>query len=151
MIISKIENGSNFGVPKYFGRGFIRSIAVLIGLVGGTVLAALLGQVDLAAIGHAPMFHVWTAKIKMIVTKAKIKFVGSPNVLAAASPPPIFVTATGINVKPIVVITLILAVQVFGRGFIRSIAVLIGLVGGTVLAALLGRWLYHTYNRNNDH
>ncbi len=43
---------------QVFGRGFIRSIAVLIGLVGGTVLAALLGQVDLAAIGHAPMFHV---------------------------------------------------------------------------------------------
>ena len=51
----------------------------------------------------------------MIVTKAKIKFVGSPNVLAAASPPPIFVTATGINVKPIVVITV--PVTIGGNNF----------------------------------
>lgn len=43
---------------QVFGRGFVRSIAVLVGLVGGTILAALLGKVDLSAIGHAPMFHV---------------------------------------------------------------------------------------------
>lgn len=43
---------------QVFGKGFIRSIAVLIGLIGGTILAALLGLVDLSAITHAPVFHL---------------------------------------------------------------------------------------------
>jgi xanthine permease len=43
---------------QIFAKGFIRSIAVLIGLIGGTLLAALLGLVDLSAISHAPVFHV---------------------------------------------------------------------------------------------
>lgn len=43
---------------QLLGKGFIRSIAVLIGLIGGSVLAAFLGRVDLGAIGQAPVFHV---------------------------------------------------------------------------------------------
>ena len=39
-------------------KGFIRSIAVLIGLVGGSILAAFMGMIDLSAIGDAPLFHV---------------------------------------------------------------------------------------------
>ncbi|WEL48899.1 nucleobase:cation symporter-2 family protein [Enterococcus casseliflavus] len=73
--ITKIGGGdaaaANFGDPtnlllgfvtialiigvQVFGKGFIRSIAVLI---GGTILAALLGLVDLSAIAHAPVFHL---------------------------------------------------------------------------------------------
>ncbi|MGM0212946.1 nucleobase:cation symporter-2 family protein [Enterococcus sp. AZ109] len=45
-------------VVQIFGKGFVRSIAVLVGLVGGTLLAMALGQVDFSAIGHAPLFHV---------------------------------------------------------------------------------------------
>ncbi len=45
-------------IIQIFGKGFVRSIAVLIGLVGGTLLAMVLNQVDFAAIGHAPLFHV---------------------------------------------------------------------------------------------
>lgn len=76
--ITKIGGGdaasANFGDPtnlllgfvtialiigvQVFGKGFIRSIAVLIGLIGGTILAALLGLVDLSAITHAPVFHL---------------------------------------------------------------------------------------------
>lgn len=76
--ITKIGGGdaavANFGDPtnlllgfvtialiigvQVFGKGFIRSIAVLIGLIGGTILAALLGLVDLSAIAHAPVFHL---------------------------------------------------------------------------------------------
>lgn len=41
-----------------FAKGFIRSISVLIGLIGGTFVAWLMGNVDFAAIGHAPIFHV---------------------------------------------------------------------------------------------
>ncbi|ALS00885.1 Uric acid permease PucJ [Enterococcus silesiacus] len=44
-------------VIQVWGRGFIKSIAVLVGLVGGTVLAALLGQVDLTPVGEATWFH----------------------------------------------------------------------------------------------
>lgn len=43
---------------QILGKGFIRSIAVLIGLVGGTVLAIILGLVDFSAIGEAPVFHM---------------------------------------------------------------------------------------------
>ncbi|ALS38836.1 Uric acid permease PucJ [Enterococcus rotai] len=44
-------------VIQVWGRGFIKSIAVLVGLVGGTLLAAILGQVDLAPVGQATWFH----------------------------------------------------------------------------------------------
>ena len=43
---------------QIFAKGFLRSIAVLIGLIGGTLLAAVLGLVDLSAISHAPVFHL---------------------------------------------------------------------------------------------
>ncbi|OTN90172.1 xanthine permease [Enterococcus sp. 7E2_DIV0204] len=44
-------------VIQVWGRGFIKSIAVLVGLVGGTLLASVLGQVDLAPVGQATWFH----------------------------------------------------------------------------------------------
>ncbi|WP_086331970.1 nucleobase:cation symporter-2 family protein [Candidatus Enterococcus mansonii] len=44
-------------VVQVWGRGFIKSIAVLVGLVGGTILAAVLGQVNLAPVGEATWFH----------------------------------------------------------------------------------------------
>ncbi|MBO0445436.1 purine permease [Enterococcus ureilyticus] len=44
-------------VIQVWGKGFIKSIAVLVGLVAGTVLAAILGQVDLAPVGEATWFH----------------------------------------------------------------------------------------------
>ncbi|MTD41760.1 purine permease [Erwinia sp. CPCC 100877] len=44
-------------VVQTWGRGFVKSIAVLIGLVGGTVLAAILGHVDLTPVGEATWFH----------------------------------------------------------------------------------------------
>lgn len=43
---------------QIFSKGFVRSIAVLVGLIGGTLLAGALGLVDFSAIGHAPTFHV---------------------------------------------------------------------------------------------
>lgn len=43
---------------QVFAKGFLRSIAVLIGLLGGTILAALLGQVSLSAVSSAPVFHL---------------------------------------------------------------------------------------------
>ncbi|WP_369675905.1 solute carrier family 23 protein, partial [Enterococcus faecium] len=39
---------------QMLAKGFIRSIAVLIGLVGGSILAAFRGMIDLSAIGDAP-------------------------------------------------------------------------------------------------
>ncbi|XBG91960.1 nucleobase:cation symporter-2 family protein [Enterococcus cecorum] len=41
-----------------FAKGFLRSISVLIGLVGGTILACLMGNASFSAIGHAPIFHI---------------------------------------------------------------------------------------------
>ncbi|WP_430598392.1 nucleobase:cation symporter-2 family protein [Enterococcus sp. AZ177] len=44
-------------VVQIWGRGFFKSIAVLVGLIGGTVLAAVLGQVNLTPVGEATWFH----------------------------------------------------------------------------------------------
>lgn len=41
-------------------KGFIRSIAILIGLVIGTVIAGFMGIVDLSPIAQAPMIHIPT-------------------------------------------------------------------------------------------
>ncbi|MDR0921433.1 MAG: purine permease [Lactobacillales bacterium] len=41
----------------FFTKGFIRSIAVLIGLVIGTVVASFMGMVDTSAVAQAPLFH----------------------------------------------------------------------------------------------
>lgn len=39
-------------------KGFLRSIAVLVGLLGGTILAAVMGMVDTTAVSSAPVFHL---------------------------------------------------------------------------------------------
>lgn len=41
-----------------FCKGFIRSIAILLGLIAGTIAAAFMGKVDLAAVGDASWFHM---------------------------------------------------------------------------------------------
>lgn len=43
-----------------FTTGFVRSIAILIGLVIGTIIAAFMGLVDLAPVSQAPFIHVST-------------------------------------------------------------------------------------------
>lgn len=43
-----------------FTTGFVRSIAILIGLVIGTIIAAFMGLVDLAPVSQAPFIHVPT-------------------------------------------------------------------------------------------
>ena len=41
-----------------FFNGFIRSISILLGLIVGTIAAALLGKVDFSAVGEASWFHM---------------------------------------------------------------------------------------------
>jgi xanthine permease len=41
-----------------FANGFIRSIAILLGLVGGTMVAFFMGKVDLSAVADASWFHL---------------------------------------------------------------------------------------------
>ena len=43
-----------------WGRGFLRSIAILVGLVGGTILAGFFGQVSFAPVAEASWFHIPT-------------------------------------------------------------------------------------------
>lgn len=42
---------------KFF-TGFVRAVSILLGLVAGTVVAALLGKVDFQAVGEASWFHM---------------------------------------------------------------------------------------------
>ncbi|MBO0482537.1 nucleobase:cation symporter-2 family protein [Candidatus Enterococcus courvalinii] len=57
LLLAFVTIGLIVGV-QMLGKGFIRSIAVLIGLVGGSLLAGLMGMINLDAIGQAPLFHV---------------------------------------------------------------------------------------------
>src|SRR5699024_2529430 len=41
-----------------FSKGFTRAISILIGLVIGTIVAALMGKVDIAAVSEASLFHM---------------------------------------------------------------------------------------------
>ena len=41
-----------------FSKGFIRSVAILVGLVGGTVAASLMGKVNFAAVADASWVHM---------------------------------------------------------------------------------------------
>ncbi len=41
-----------------FSKGFIRAISILIGLIGGTIAAFLMGKVNFAAVGDASWFHM---------------------------------------------------------------------------------------------
>lgn len=43
---------------QFWGKGFIRSIAVLIGLIGGTIIASFMGMVSLKPVTQAAWFHV---------------------------------------------------------------------------------------------
>ncbi|MED4226839.1 nucleobase:cation symporter-2 family protein [Neobacillus cucumis] len=41
-----------------FSKGFIRAISILLGLIAGTIVAALLGKVNFSAVGEASWFHM---------------------------------------------------------------------------------------------
>ena len=41
-----------------FAKGFIRSISIIIGLIIGTVIAAVFGKVDFSAVAEASYFHM---------------------------------------------------------------------------------------------
>ncbi|MCQ6280365.1 nucleobase:cation symporter-2 family protein [Bacillus sp. EB600] len=41
-----------------FFKGFIRSIAILLGLIAGTIVASFMGKVHLSAVGDASWFHI---------------------------------------------------------------------------------------------
>ncbi|MGT2928786.1 nucleobase:cation symporter-2 family protein [Streptococcus dentasini] len=43
---------------QIFAKGFIKSISILIGLVGGTLLAGFMGLVDFTAVAQAQLVHV---------------------------------------------------------------------------------------------
>jgi xanthine permease len=47
-------------IIQYFGKGFFKSISILIGLIGGTVVAAMMGVVDVTPFLNAPMVHLPT-------------------------------------------------------------------------------------------
>ncbi|MGE8204275.1 nucleobase:cation symporter-2 family protein [Heyndrickxia sp. NPDC080065] len=79
-----------------FFNGFIRSISILLGLIGGTIAAALMGKVDFTPVSDSAMFHMirplyfgmptfeWTAIITMFLV-AVVSLVESTGVYYALS------------------------------------------------------------------
>lgn len=79
-----------------FGRGFTKAIAVLIGLVGGSVAAAILNGINLAPVREASFFHLpqpfyfgtptfeWPAIVTMILISL-VSMVESTGVYFALS------------------------------------------------------------------
>lgn len=45
-------------VVNIFAKGFIKSISILIGLIGGTIVAAFMGLVDTSVVANAPLVHI---------------------------------------------------------------------------------------------
>ncbi|KAA9234887.1 nucleobase:cation symporter-2 family protein [Lactobacillus jensenii] len=102
----------NFGDSKYLitafatilviiliellAKGFLKSIAVLIGLIAGTVLASFLGMVSLTSVLQASWFHLpqffyfgkpefeWSSSVTMIII-ALVSMVESTGVFFATS------------------------------------------------------------------
>lgn len=81
-------------ILSVWGKGFIKSIAVLIGLILGSLLAACLGMVSLAPVCQAAWFHVpqpfyfgmpqfeWSSSLTMIII-ALVSMVESTGVFFA--------------------------------------------------------------------
>ncbi|WP_099222224.1 nucleobase:cation symporter-2 family protein [Listeria costaricensis] len=79
-----------------FGKGFSKAIAVLIGLVGGSLVAAVLGHLSLAPVSEADWFHLptpfyfgaptfeWSAILTMILISL-VSMVESTGVYFALS------------------------------------------------------------------
>lgn len=79
-----------------FTLGFMRSIAILLGLIAGTIAAVLLGKVDFAAVQEASVFHMiqpfyfgtptfdWPAILTMVLV-AMVSLVESTGVYFALS------------------------------------------------------------------
>ncbi|MFG6117657.1 nucleobase:cation symporter-2 family protein [Thalassobacillus sp. B23F22_16] len=79
-----------------FTEGFIRAIAILLGIVAGTIAAAFVGKVDVSAVGEASYFHMvepfyfgmptfeWSAILTMILV-AMVSMVESTGVYFALS------------------------------------------------------------------
>lgn len=79
-----------------FTKGFMRSIAILIGILGGTLVAALFGRVDFSAVHESAVFHMiepfyfgtpsfhWSAILTMILV-AMVSLVESTGVYFALS------------------------------------------------------------------
>ncbi|GIN85720.1 xanthine permease [Heyndrickxia sporothermodurans] len=79
-----------------FFTGFIRSISILIGLVGGTIVASLMGKVDFSTVGDSSIFHMirplyfgmptfeWTSILTMFLV-AVVSLVESTGVYYALS------------------------------------------------------------------
>ncbi|MFS0752322.1 nucleobase:cation symporter-2 family protein [Oceanobacillus sp. 1P07AA] len=77
-----------------FTTGFLRSISILIGLAGGTIVASFMGRVDFSAVADASYFHMvqpfyfgtptfeWPAIITMILV-AMVSLVESTGVYFA--------------------------------------------------------------------
>lgn len=81
---------------QFLTKGFLRSIAVLIGLVIGTIAASTVGMVDTSVIQEAPVFHLPTpfffgapkfelTSIIMMIIIAMVSMVESTGVYLALS------------------------------------------------------------------
>ncbi|ANU12115.1 xanthine permease [Planococcus antarcticus DSM 14505] len=99
---SLVNIGLSFGTLLFivflyrFSSGFLRAIAILLGLVIGTIAAAFLGKVDVSPIANASYFHMvepfyfgtptfeWPAILTMILV-AMVSLVESTGVYFALS------------------------------------------------------------------
>ncbi|WP_347862332.1 nucleobase:cation symporter-2 family protein [Salimicrobium sp. PL1-032A] len=79
-----------------FASGFVKSIAIMLGLVAGTIVASFFGKVDFSAVGEANIFHMvepfyfgmptfhWSAILTMTLV-AMVSIVESTGVYFAVS------------------------------------------------------------------
>ncbi|MGX6961656.1 nucleobase:cation symporter-2 family protein [Vagococcus xieshaowenii] len=141
-------------VTKFFGIGLpvvlgcaIQAVSPLIMIGSNKGIGAIYGSIIAAGVFIVLIAGVFSKVKKLfpsIVTGTVITTIGLTLIPVAiekmgggSAASPTFGNAKSL-ILAFFTIVLILVTQLFGKGFLRSISVLIGLVGGTLLAAAMG-------------
>lgn len=145
-------NAANFGKPvnlligfataliiilfNIFGRGFIKQIAILIGIILGTVLAIICGQINFASVGQAHWFH-----LPQLFYFAKPEFEWSSILTMILAAITCMIESTGVYFALADIVDRDLSIDDLGRGYRAE-----GLAA--ILGGLFNTFPYSTFSQN---
>lgn len=119
-----------------FGRGFVKQIAILLGIVIGTLLAIACGQVNFASVGQAHWFH-----LPQLFYFAKPKFEWSSILTMILAAITCMIESTGVYFALADIVGRDLTVNDLGRGY-RSEGL------AAILGGLFNTFPYSTFSQN---
>lgn len=119
-----------------FGRGFIKKIAILMGIILGTLLAIACGQVNFASVGEASWFH-----LPQLFYFAKPEFEWSSILTMIMAAITCMIESTGVYFALADIVGRDLSVDDLGRGYRAE-----GLAA--ILGGLFNTFPYSTFSQN---